>query len=660
MSHQQTLPPKAARRSPAAVASSHPDRPGFARRNGALSRGAGRILIAWLGLTVTSVGCRNDADEIRQLQRQRYANQQLESTQDHLAEMFGLLERLVELNPQKAAQQILYHLNQWSDSGAVGDAPSEPRVSVSPAFLGTAGTWLPMAEFRKRIDSDGFLRGDVSHLRDAYLFRQLASWVDTPERDDPLLEDWFQTRESGGEGQGDDRLRTAVRLFDWTVRNIALQPREAERPQGVDLPPLPQGLAFEGAGYRQSVYQCLFRGLGDGLQRAAVFIELCRQVGLDAAVLAIPSGSAGDPRPWAVGVLIEGDVYLFEPDLGSFIPGPDQVGIATLGQARRDESVLRRLSVPGFFDYPVSRDSVQQTFALLHLTPELVSRRMADLQQGLTGNRRLVLHQDVDRSAATWEAVPGVAGARWWQVPLAAEAYRAAIETAAARDPMLAFWYYSRWAVLEAELDATETLALGRWRHLQGRFEDREMEREPGARSQYLKQRAPEFEIADLRIDVELQKRYGIRRELGMTPEAYDRQIRQIQSLIRMSKETASFWIALLQYDDQRFDTAENWLRKRVLPGETPNPWEPAARYNLARTAERLGDWERAIELYRTRNDPQEHGNRIRARLVTRHLAGRRDSASEPDAASGPDAAAGVRPADAAGDAPEGPDPGTI
>ena len=605
-----------------------------------MPRAVGWGLIASLTAAVTLTGCRNDTDEIRQLQRQRYANQQLESTQDHLAEMFGLLERLVELNPQKAAQQIVYHLNQWSESRPIGETSSDPRESVSSAFLGTAGTWLPMAEFRKRIDSDGFLRGDVSHLRDAYLFRQLASWVDTPERDDPLLESWFQTWESGGEGQADDRLRTAVRLFDWTVRNIALQPRETERPPGVDVPPLPKGLAFEGAGYRQSVYQSLFRGLGDGLQRAAVFIELCRQVGLDAAVLAIPSGSAGEPRPWAVGVLIEGDVYLFEPELGSFIPGPDQIGIATLAQARRDESVLRRLSIPGFFDYPIGRESVQQTFALLHLTPEMVSRRMAGLQQGLTGDRRLVLHQDVELAATAWEAVPGVAGARWWDVPLAAEAYRAAIEPAAARDPMLAFWYYSRWAVLEAELDAAETLALGRWRHLQGRFEDREMEREPGARSQYLRQRAPEFEIADLRIDVELQKRYGIRRELGVTPEAYDRQIRQIQSLIRMSKETASFWIALLQYDDQRYDTAENWLRKRVLPGDPPNPWEPAARYNLARTAERLGNWDQAIELYRTRNDPQEQGNRIRARLVARHLAGNQEATAEPEATADAEAAA--------------------
>ena len=606
------------------------------------------------------VGCRNDLEEIREIQVSREARMRSENRQDHLAEMYRLVERLIELNEEKAGRQILYHLNQWGSSQTEPDNPGDrpelqetsPELMESLTSVASAGisedSGISEENVRRRVTSTSYLRDDVSHLRDAYLFRRVVGWVDTPQHDDPLLEDWFESlrteRGSTEEGESEqelaggsndnglndsgsartlsdreiEQLKTATRLFDWTVRNIFIQPLRVDLPAGVDPPRLPAGLEFEGPGYRQSDYQTLFRGLGDGYQRAGVFTQLCRQAGLASAVLAVPADGSGEPTPWAVGVLIGERVYLFEPELGTFVPGPGQIGIATLTQARREETVVRRLGVPGFFDYRLDRGDVQQSVALLNVTPEAISPRMRRLEQGLTGDRRLRLFVDADGEAERFEAVKGIAGVRGWTVPLLAEAYTEAIEAAAARDAALGFWLVSRWAILESEMDSAETLALGRWRHLQGRFDDRELENEQGARTLYLQQRAPEFEIADLRIDVDLQMQYGIRRELGVTPEVFDRQIQQVQNLIRLGKRTATYWLSLLQYDDGRYDTAENWFEKRVLDPSQPTPWEPGGRYNLARVAERLGEFERAITLYRTVGDPQEHGNRIRARLVAR------------------------------------------
>ena len=586
-------------------------------------------------------GCRSDLDEIREIQIKRETQLQSEARQDHLAEFHRLLEDFIELNPEKASRQIVYHLNQWSGS-------QSPTTQIAtPTELLRTLSGVPVEGLRLRVDSPEFLGSDIEHLRDAYLFRQLVRWVDTPSHDDPLLRDWFDSlagpsEVGSNEGRPDDaqldetqlaELQTASRLFDWTVRNVALQPMRLGPPPGIDPPRLPDGLEFEGPGYRQTDFQTVFRGLGDPHQRSGVFTQLCLQAGLDAFLLATQS-EQGELNPWAVGVLIGTQVYLFEPQLGTFIPGPDQVGIATLTQARRDESVMRRLSVPGFFDYPLTRGDVQQSLALLNVTPEAISPRMSKLEKSLTGDRRLRLHVDPVEWIPRLESVPGIAGVRWWNVPLLAEVYRSAISAVAARDPGLGFWYVSRWAILDSEMDSARTLAQGRWRHLQGRFADREMENEPGARTLYLKQRAPEFEIADLRIDVELQKQYGIRRELGVSPEIYDRQIQQVQDLMRMGKRTATYWLSLLQYDDGRHGTAENWFRRRVLDPTQPSPWEPSARYNLARTAEQLGEFERAVELYRTAGDPQEHGNRIRARLLAR---------SGTDADTGKDAASDER-----------------
>ncbi len=626
---------------------------GVAGSMGARYRRWTAAVVVILGI-LTPLGCRNDLEEIREIQGSREARMRSENRQDHLAEMYRLVERLIELNQEKAGQQILYHLNQWGASRAEPDAPGDrPELRGTPPQLMETLTGVSSAglaeqagvseeNVRRRVTSLSYLRDDVSHLRDAYLFRRVVSWVDTPEHDDPLLEDWFESLraerrsaaedgpgESAGESKDNgttttlsdreiEQLRTATRLFDWTVRNIFIQPLRLDVPPGIDPPRLPAGLEFEGPGYRQSDYQTLFRGLGDGYQRAGVFTQLCRQAGLASAVLAVPADGSGEPTPWAVGVLIGERVYLFEPELGTFVPGPGQIGIATLTQARREETVVRRLGVPGFFDYRFDRGDVQQSVALLNVTPEAISPRMRRLEQGLTGNRRLRLFVDADGEAERFEAVKGIADVRGWTVPLLAEAYAEAVEAAAARDAAFGFWLVSRWAILESEMDSAKTLALGRWRHLQGRFDDRELENERGARTLYLRQRAPEFEIADLRIDVDLQMQYGIRRELGMTPEVFDRQIRQVQNLMRLGKRTATYWLSLLQYDDGRYDTAENWFEKRVLDPSQPSPWEPGGRYNLARVAERLGQFERAITLYRTVGDPQEQGNRIRARLVAR------------------------------------------
>lgn len=382
------------------------------------------------------------------------------------------------------------------------------------------------------------------------------------------------------------------------------------------MPGLMLGMTFEGPGYRQSDYQSVWRGVGDSLQRAGVFTQLCRQASIPAFVLSIPSTETGELNPWCVGVLVGKEVYLFEPELGIFIPGPNQVGIATLAQARSDASVLRRLNVPGFFDYPYSNEDVQQCTALLNVIPEAVSPRMKALELGLTGERRMQVYVDADGLAKQIDEASGIAGVRLWKVPLLAEIYQVAMGKTAERDPMFARWYFMRWAVMDAPVDSSQQLSLGRWRHLHGQFDDDKDENILGARSLYLAQRAPEFEIAKLNIDVELQKLYGIRRELGAAKEDYEQQIQQVQGVMRLGKRTATYWLSLIQYDDQRYEAAENWLTKRALDKTQLSFWEPSARYNLARTAERLDDPQRAIELYKTVGDPQEHGNRIRARLV--------------------------------------------
>jgi tetratricopeptide (TPR) repeat protein len=560
---------------------------------------------------LTLLGCADNEDEIRQLQSQQRQRVQTQAAQDHLGETFALLARLVELNPAQAERQIVYHLNRWREGKTVPATPPSPLLkTVSDVFSSTLAT--------ERIKHENFVNGDLEHLRNAYVFDRVVRWIDHPRSDDPLLADWINQQEQRLTDEAARQLRTAARLFDWTVRNVAYEPMQLTDPAPA-APEMSPGLVFRGGGYRQTDYQALWRGTGDAMQRAAVFTQLCRQVSIPAFLLALQPSTTAPPAPWAVGTLIGDEVYLFEPELGSYIPGPDSVGIATLREARQDKSVLRRLNIPGFFEYPLTSQDIQQSVALLNVLPEAISPRMQLLQSGLTGDRRMVVYQEVDRLAAEIDDVSGIAGVRFWHIPYLAEIYQRDIQAGIERDPMLMFWYQSQWSIMDAPVSTSQQLSLGRWRHLHGEFDGDERENREGARQLYLRQRAPEFEIADLPINVDLQQAYGIRRDAQTTNEVFNYQIQVAQQQMRLGKQTATYWISLIHYDDQRFDTAETWLTHRVLAEEhSSQRWDSAARYNLARTLEQLGRPQEAIEIYKTEGQANEHGNRLRARLVSR------------------------------------------
>ena len=574
------------------------------------------LRLSTIAVTLVSlalVGCTDDSGAVREIQARRQARLQAETKQDHIGDTFNLLSRLVDLNRETADRQIVYHLNQWRQENADKKQPASVAKLVK-----TISDVIPPEQVDKHVAKEQFLTTDVDHLRDCYIFRGVVSWIDSANNDDPLIQDWLKKESGKLDDDQADQLRSACRFFDWTIRNIAFEP---ETPPGrtPPSPRMPFGLTINGVGYRQSDYQTIWRGTGDWLQRSGVFTQLCRQAGIHSAVLATQSSKTGELTPWCVGVLIGEEVYLFEPRLGTHVPGPDQVGIATLKQARRDAAVTRRLGVAGFdeFEPRVSKEDIQQCIALLNVSPEAISPRMSKLESGLTGQRRMVTFADVDAEAELWDAASGIAGAQIWKVPIFAEVYASAMEAQSELDPMFAFWHLAKWAIMDGEADLAKDLSRGRWKHLMGEFSDDEESGADGARTLYMAQRAPEFEIQDLTIDVELQKKW-FRRELGLSSQQYQQQIAQIQMMMRMGKRTASYWLSLVQYDDGRIETARNWFEQRVLDENQVSHWQPAARYNLGRVSELMDLPEKAIELYKTSGDPQEHGNRIRARLLAK------------------------------------------
>ncbi len=573
-----------------------------------------RCLTAATVLLVFAAGCRDSDDEVRQIRQRAQQRVQQASRPDHLQSVSDLLGDYVNLNEREAAGQISYHLNEW-----VATLPVPAPGPVEVPEIATTLDLIPRENLAQMIGADRFLPSDATFLRDSYVFDRLSGWLDTDVSDDPLLQAWMTQQQQSLPPADFDALQKAARLFDWVVRNIALEPEFLADP--AQSPSYPMNMVYGGPGYRQTIYQTLWRGRGDRFQRAGVFTRLCQHAGIDAAVLAVRAGESADAvglQPWAVGVLIGGKIYLFEPMLGIHVPGPGQQGIATLAEARKDASVMRRLDVAGYYDYPLDKGDIQQNIALLNIRPEQITRRMRRLQDALIGDARMSLHVDAAVVGEAFDDVAGIAGARLWNLPVLAEVYQARTAALAEQDPRFANQLATQWfVVLENSSGSGKNLSLARWHHLAGRFADSETSSDPGARTLYLNQRAPEFEIDELRTNLELQKAYGLRRGLGDDNETFESQIRQVQTLMRLSKRTATYWLSLLQYDDGRLETAVNWFGDRVLDDAQQSFWRPAATYNQARTLERTGSTDEAIELLKATEDaPQAHGNRLRSRLL--------------------------------------------
>jgi hypothetical protein len=250
-------------------------------------------------------------------------------------------------------------------------------------------------------------------------------------------------------GDGDDLTR-ARRLFDWTVEQIQLIP-----PGALGLPNLPQAAARP--------YDVLLRALATEdrtwVERSWVFLALCRQIGLGAALLpfekaptpeaiaaaavaapapidpnaaaptpapaAPPAPPRGDTMIWAVAVLIDGKPYLFDARIGLPVPGPGGQGVATYEQAATDPSVLAQLDLPGE-PYPIHQADLAakgKQVLLLDSSIGLLTPRMRQLQKDLAGRDRMVLHQDIAELDAELARAFGdrFGGTELWPLPIEVE-----------------------------------------------------------------------------------------------------------------------------------------------------------------------------------------------------------------------------------------------
>jgi len=545
--------------------------------------------------------------------------------------------------PPDIDRLAMYHLNQWMAREAKKDTdwkpPTKPPIPVK------AQTIQPVQDLERArftVDDLNFLHGRIWQ-RDVGrraikepLPEPWATWI--KESLTPALpEDERETTPQ--------QLAAVLQLFDWTIRNIQLDafpPTEEDTPAGADSTEdknaRPPQRGVPGPGYQRYPYETMLYGHGDVYERMRVFIELCRQQGIEAVILGFEELKG--VRPWAVAVLVGSQAYLFDAELGLPLP-TEGGGVITYAALRKQPELLSRLDLDQKRKYwfkPENLDSegLKHLRVLISASPEELSKRMRLLDRGSTGAKHLALSVDSDAlndrlaksslkgiQASLW----GVPFDCWLYVSLGQglrlrrdEAFAAAydVETFGLRFPSQML-RQARQLQFTGSFDTTEeaqTRRRGQQRELQARgisSSSLPPPRDGGAIELYLLTRPEEQSIEQLVYSKQWQERLGLTM-LPRDPKQREAFLKTMAARAQRLRDDTSYWIGIVQYEKGDYANAIKWLEKSLPQESAEKPWADGARYNLARCYEALGQTEEAIKLYENDDSPQRYGNRLRAK----------------------------------------------
>jgi hypothetical protein len=307
----------------------------------------------------------------------RTAAQRTEDRCATLIEAVGDIFDLERLGVSAQVDDGVNRLNDWQRS--CGGTALDARISI-PESIRNALTDKQVAGLNER----RFTNRDGEHLRDAMLLKAVAAHA---------------------VGQAETDLERVLNLFDHVVRNIDLVPQHL-----FDLPLPP--------------YYTYMLGKGTIADRAWILAGLLREIKIDTVIL-LPEGSSHElgrlTGPFLVGVLLDGKVYLFDPQAGIAIPAPagdaprKRTDVATLDQAIDDAQVLKQVDVDEEHRYPIESSQLKNLKVALITDTSYWSIRMKALSEQLSGDKSLVVYDPLEEgeSAGLWHRVVAAGRGHW-------------------------------------------------------------------------------------------------------------------------------------------------------------------------------------------------------------------------------------------------------
>ncbi len=567
--------------------------------------GASSISLLTIFAFISLMGCENQSsNRMQKIQSRQTANKE---NRDSIREAFRYLPQLIRMDRTAALREIRYQLNTWSKS------VTEAGNWKSSGLLDSVAGQLQTIDFSKRLTKLEFGEPEFEFLLQCQMLKDVSKWVVERPYRDPLFEPWLEKQKSAISADDWSHLESALKLFDWSVCNIAIdgQPNDAMRLVGNSELPINDNAL----NYRQLPWQTMMFARGDTWERARVFTQLAFIQGIDCVVLALPSQTGATEnaalRLWCVGVPVAGEMYLFEPQWGLPIPSQSGDGIATLRETKENPAVLRRARLPGRFDeYPVVQTDLKSLVALIDVEPFALGRTMHTLERSITGENRIRLSLNADALEETLIKVDPALSVRLWNVPWLAHVYNQSMRERLNDQSAFSMAYVDKFGVFIMDTPISRARNL----HFKGQFEN--TVEVSGALRAYMDVRVDEKTLKDMQYDREIQTSLGVVKGSNEPAENFQFRIAQAQQFYRRSKFDVAVFLAMLNSDLGKLDTSNDWLTKRLLQLPGTDRWHAHAHYLMGRNYEQQGNTTAAITEYEFENSPQAAGNRIRIRKI--------------------------------------------
>lgn len=226
------------------------------------------------------------------------------------------------------------------------------------------------------------------------------------QRDGTFIRDCFWANKTAklAIGNTESEIDRIVNLFYYVVRNVELIPSGRRK-----VPLVP--------------FDVMVLGRGSVEDRVWIFSELLRQRQIDCVLLTPRGTKASDERWLLVGVLLEDEVYLFDPNLGMPIPAdlaqprsamPRQP--LTLKQAQSAGGLLTAIARDSANRFTVTASELAAPQVELICSTAILSARMRQLQQQLSGELTAIVSdplEDSEDQPGLWSRVTQHPGATW-------------------------------------------------------------------------------------------------------------------------------------------------------------------------------------------------------------------------------------------------------
>ena len=564
------------------------------------------------------------------------------TTVDDLSRTMDFIFAEIRFEQKEFKEKLSNGLNRWVSYSP--EKLTEERVNWNPDSMSQSlykeNETLPMLA---RDAEYSFLTTDAYYLQEAAWVSQIANRVSestqlrpfelyrlaadqySPGEDvaTPVLEVVKKLHPDLDDGQA-TKLTNSLKLFDWVCRNIQLLPdtqlSEEQMAEAAlnDNQGLPHSKGIPGLGYQRYPWQALLYGRADYVDRAKLFMTLIRHMEVDSVMLQPKTEGA---LPWAVGVAIGDNYYLFDTKMALPIPSKKLGAIATLAEVRENEELISGLSLSNEeslednTSYWVKPEDLKELDALIYVRPESGSKRMFALEQSLIGENKLPLAYSGDGVSAVLPKVEGVEPKAWAiaiQTHQFRQAVREALEASTNNDLQDKLrWHY----IEEAYIDNFIVYRTTRARFFKGKFITDPNATMMNAIESCQRLMYDDSDMDSLGSDKRLQKILGIRKEAGQNAQSFLQEVESVQNQMRLIRRDAGFFLSQCLFDNSSVNAAKNWLNG-LKDKEDAQRWSDGVDYLLGRALEGCKEYDEAIEVLSDSKSSQALGNIVRTRMI--------------------------------------------